>query len=101
MRLPLVTLLRVSCCLDQGSGYSDLGQAFEKLGMWAPDGLRLSKWGTRVLVQMANSTGKAGGPQQETKVLVSLAAAVVSAAEALEGTRCPRDTGASLFLAGL
>ena len=48
-------------------------------------------------MQVANSTGKAGGPQQETKVLVSLAAAVVSAADAPEGTRCPRDTGASLF----
>ena len=36
-------------CLDQGFGYFDLGQAFEKPGMWAPDGLRLSKGGTSVL----------------------------------------------------
>jgi len=36
-------------CLDQGFGYFDLGQAFEKLGMWVSDGLQLSKWGTGVL----------------------------------------------------
>ena len=36
-------------CPDQGFGYFDLGQAFEKLGMWAPDGLRLSKRGRSVL----------------------------------------------------
>ena len=33
-------------CLVQGFGYFDLGQAFEKMGMWAADGLQLSKWGT-------------------------------------------------------
>ena len=36
-------------CPDRGFGYFDLGQAFEKLGMWAPDGLRLSKRGRSVL----------------------------------------------------
>ena len=36
-------------CLDQGFGYFDLGQSFEKLGMWADDRLQLSKWGTSVL----------------------------------------------------
>jgi len=36
-------------CLDQSFGYFDLTQAFEKLDMWAPDGLQLSKWGISVL----------------------------------------------------
>jgi len=36
-------------CPDRGFGYFDLGQAFEKLGMWAPDGLQLSKRGRSVL----------------------------------------------------
>ena len=36
-------------CLNQGFGYFDLGQAFEKPGMWAADGLQLSKWGTSAL----------------------------------------------------
>ena len=36
-------------CPDRGFGYFDLGQAFEKLGMWAPDGLQLSERGRSVL----------------------------------------------------
>uniref|UniRef100_A0A8B9C455 SGNH hydrolase-type esterase domain-containing protein n=1 Tax=Anser brachyrhynchus TaxID=132585 RepID=A0A8B9C455_9AVES len=33
-------------CPDQGFGYFNLGQSFEKPGMWADDQLQLSKWGT-------------------------------------------------------
>lgn len=36
-------------CLAQGFGYFYAREAFEKLGMWATDGLCLSKWGTSVL----------------------------------------------------
>jgi len=34
--------------LDQGFGCFELGQALEKLGIWAPDGLQVSKQGRSV-----------------------------------------------------
>ena len=37
------------CCLDQGFGHFDLGQAFEVLGRGAPDRLQLSERGRSVL----------------------------------------------------
>jgi len=36
-------------CQDQGFGYYNLGQVFERPGMWASDAMRLSRWGVRVL----------------------------------------------------
>lgn len=36
-------------CQDQGFGYYDLGQAFERPGMWASDGIQLSRWGKSIL----------------------------------------------------
>ena len=32
-------------CCDRGFGYYDLGQAFERPGVWASDGVRLTRWG--------------------------------------------------------
>ena len=36
-------------CQDQGSVYYDLGQAFERPGMWVSDGNQLSRWGKSIL----------------------------------------------------
>jgi len=36
-------------CQDQGFGYYDLGQAFERPGMWVSDGNQLSRWGKSIL----------------------------------------------------
>lgn len=35
-------------CHDQGFGYCDTGQAFERPGVWASDGVRLTRWSKSV-----------------------------------------------------